>query len=99
MATPLRAVKANERTARKKMASVSEAVESGDELDVLYAQRDRIAKAMSDDRCSPRDLAPLSRQLNAVQKEIKVLEDAAAAATEAESRSGEVDNTFRTEAV
>lgn len=97
MAPPLRAVKVGERKARRKM-TIEEAVEKGDELDVLYAQRDVIAKAMNE-RCSPRDLAPLSRQLNAVQKEIKVLEDAAEADAEAKSRAGEVDNTFRTEAV
>lgn len=65
---PLRAVKDGEKSARK--LSVSEAAESGDTLATLVSMRDRIARAVSDPSCPPRDLASLTRRLQDIVKDI-----------------------------
>lgn len=72
----LRAVKPGEKPPARKKMTVAEAVAEGDDLDQLYAQRARLAEAMASDKCSPRDLAPLSRQLNIIRQDIKALEEA-----------------------
>jgi hypothetical protein len=74
MAQPkrLRAVSANEKADRKQ--SVTEAAESGDHRSLLVAMRDRIARAVSNPDCPPRDLAALTRRLQDIAKELESLE-------------------------
>lgn len=53
--------------------SVADAAESGDRLLLLLAMRDRVATAISDPKCPPRDLAALTRRLQDIAKEIDQL--------------------------
>lgn len=53
--------------------SVSSAAASGDELQLLYAIRDRLSEAIED--CPVRDLSPLTRRLQDTVKEIRELEE------------------------
>jgi hypothetical protein len=54
--------------------TVAEAAESGSRLELLVAMRDRVASAVSDPNCPPRDLAALTRRLQDIAKEIDQLE-------------------------
>lgn len=58
--------------ARKK--SVVEAAASGSHRELLVAMRDRIAHAVSNSDCPPRDLAALTRRLQDIAKELESLE-------------------------
>lgn len=49
---------------------VLDAVSSGDERDILLALRKRLAVAISDPDCSPRDLAALSNRLQDISEQI-----------------------------
>ena len=81
----LRAVQPNEPTpAPTKPLSVAEAAKSGDHRALLVAMRDRIALAVQDSECPPRDLAALTRRLNEIAKDIRALD--AAAQQEADER-------------
>lgn len=53
---------------------VAQAAESGDHKALLVAMRDRIAKAVRDPECPPRDLAALTRRLQDIAKEIEAIE-------------------------
>lgn len=68
----LRVVKAGE--TKKKPRSVAEAAEVGDHRALLVAMRERIARAVSDPDCPPRDLAALTRRLQDIAKEIDSLD-------------------------
>ena len=77
--TKLRAVGPNDKAPAKKAAgkqSVAEAAATGDQLATLIATRDRIAVAISDPKCSPRDLAALTKRLDDIIEKIKTLEGA-----------------------
>lgn len=69
----LRAVAADE-SAPSKRNSVADAALSGDRRGLLIAMRDRVAKAVSDPDCPPRDLASLTRRLQEIAKEIDQLD-------------------------
>lgn len=76
MASPnLRAVQPGEKAARRKQ-TVAEAAASGDQLATLVATRDRVATAISDPKCSPRDLAALTKRLDDIIEKIKTLQGA-----------------------
>jgi hypothetical protein len=51
--------------------SVAQAAKDGSHRDLLVAMRDRIALAVSDPECPPRDLAALTRRLQDIAKEIE----------------------------
>lgn len=53
--------------------SVSDAAASGDELQLMYAIRDRLAEAIED--CPMRDLSPLTRRLQDTVRDIRELEE------------------------
>jgi hypothetical protein len=72
-ANRLRAVAPDEAAAQPKRQSVAKAAESGDRLSLLVSMRDRIAQAVSDPNCPPRDLASLTRRLQDIAKEIDML--------------------------
>ena len=73
--TRLRAVQADdapEEPLRK--PTMVEAAASGDHKALLVAMRDRIAVAVQNPECPPRDLASLTRRLAEVAREIKAME-------------------------
>lgn len=95
----LRAVKPGE-TAPKRRArklTVAQAAASGDQLATLVATRDRVALAISDPKCSPRDLAALTKRLDDIIEKIKTLE--VQAEEEAKEDQGEVDDRFDVNAI
>lgn len=73
---PLRAVRAGEKPAKPpvKPMSVAEAAKSGDHRALLVAMRERVAKAVADVDCPPRDLAALTRRLQEIAKEIESID-------------------------
>lgn len=64
----LRAVSPHEKAPPK---SITEAASTGTHRELLVAMRDRIAKAVEDPTCPPRDLASLSRRLHELSKDIE----------------------------
>jgi hypothetical protein len=76
MAAKLHAVGPDDKPQAKKKQSVAEAAATGDQLATLIATRDRIAVAISDPKCSPRDLAALTKRLDDIIEKIKTLEGA-----------------------
>lgn len=75
MSSPkLRAVNPGESAAPKLKQTVAEAAASGDQLATLIATRDRVATAISDPACSPRDLAALTKRLDDIIEKIKTLQ-------------------------
>lgn len=77
----LRAVSADEQPApppvSKKPQTVSEAAQGGDLRELLVAMRDRIAKAVAEPNCPPRDLAALTRRLHEIARDIEAIDAAA----------------------
>ena len=69
----LRAVAPDEKPPAKPR-TVDEAARNGSHRDLLVAMRDRIAKAVSDPDCPPRDLAALTRRLQDIAKEIEQID-------------------------
>lgn len=53
-----------------RVLSVARAAREGTELEQLMAMRDRLADAITDPKCPPRDLAALTRRLEELRKEI-----------------------------
>jgi len=78
MARQLRAVKPNETAprprARVQPKTVADAAAKGSHRDLLVAMRERIARAVSDPDCPPRDLAALTRRLQDIAKEIEAID-------------------------
>jgi hypothetical protein len=68
----LRAVDPSERAV--KPLNVKDAAESGDHRALLVAMRSRIARAVSDPDCPPRDLAALTRRLQDISKEVEMID-------------------------
>lgn len=69
---PLRVVTPGEQPAAR--LTVEEAAASGDHRALLVAMRERIARAVSDADCPPRDLAALTRRLQDIAKEIEAID-------------------------
>jgi hypothetical protein len=65
---------ASEVDAPAKRKNVAEAAAGGSRRELLVAMRDRIAKAVADPDCPPRDLASLSRRLQDIAKDIDTLD-------------------------
>ena len=83
----LRAVGKDEKPAAPdKPLSITDAAESGEQLDLLVALRRRVAVTVEDPNCPPRDLAALSRRLQELGKEIEAIK--ARARQEAEEDGG-----------
>lgn len=57
--------------------NVADAAATGDRLVLLLAMRERIAKAVSEEDCPPRDLASLTRRLQEIAKEIAEIQERA----------------------
>lgn len=73
---PLRAVQPGEKAAPATKKTVKEAAEAGSHLELLVAMRDRIATAVADPKCPPRDLAALTRRLADIAEQIKDIQEA-----------------------
>ncbi len=73
--TPLRAVAANEKAPDKpaKLMTILEAAEADDRLAELVAMRRRLAKALDDPNCPPRDMAALSRRQLEIGREVEAI--------------------------
>lgn len=68
---PLRALAPDEKPEPPKPPlTVTEAAERGTHRDLLVAMRSRIARAVADPDCPPRDLAALTRRLQDIAREI-----------------------------
>lgn len=68
----LRAVRTGEKKPVPK--TITEAAEAGDHRELLVAMRSRIARAVQDTECPPRELAALTRRLQDIAKEIDALD-------------------------
>lgn len=68
---PLRAVGPDEMPVK---LSVAQAAATGDHRSLLVSMRERIASAVSDPECPPRDLAALTRRLQDISKEIEAID-------------------------
>lgn len=68
----LRAVKDGE--VKAKRLNVAEAAATGDHRALLVSMRERIALAVSNPDCPPRDLASLTRRLQDIAKEIEQID-------------------------
>ena len=80
----LRAVKPGDAPPRRKAQTVAEAAATGDQRALLVAMRDRIAKAVADESCPPRDLASLTKRLDDIAEKLKAID----AQAEEESADG-----------
>lgn len=89
--TTVRAVGTGERSAPK---SVAQAASGGSHRELLVAMRDRIAVAVSNPECPPRDLAALTRRLQDIAKEIEALDrrDAEDGGAGADVQDGDFDS-------
>ncbi len=74
MPEPLRVVGDDETPKRRRKLTISQAADRGSLRDQLVALRGRVAKAVEDPKCPPRDLASLSRRLIEIGKEIAAID-------------------------
>ncbi len=75
---PLSVVKPGDKPARPvKPLTITQAAEAGARLAELVAMRLRLAKALDDPNCPPRDMAALSRRQLEIGREIDALHAAA----------------------
>ncbi len=87
----LRAVSPADKPERKQPPkSVTQAAKAGTPRELLVAMRDRIAKAVEDEKTSPRDLAALTRRLSEVVRDIEQID--AREQQEAAGAAGEVSD-------
>jgi hypothetical protein len=90
----LRAVAPDERPERPK--SVIEAAASGSTRDLLAAMRERVATAVQDPNCPPRDLAALTRRLHEIVRDIEAID---ARAEDEDTRTSVTDAPFDAAAI
>lgn len=70
----LHAVQPDDAPQRSRPSTVTEAAKSGDRRELLIALRTRIARSVQNRNTHPRDLAPLSRRLLEIAKEIEAID-------------------------
>lgn len=92
-AKTLRAVAPGEMAPPSKPKSVAQAAASGNHRELLVAMRERLATAVSNPDCPPRDLAALTRRLQDIAKEIESIDLRLSQESEASS-NGPVDDSF-----
>lgn len=99
----LRAVTADEgapQPARAQRAkSVAEAARGGTRLELLEAMRDRIARALSAQDCPTKDLSPLTRRLQELERDIAGLKGDGESPASTGSDDDEVDDSFDASAI
>lgn len=91
----LRAVKPDEKPDPPKVLTLAEAIESGDYLQILLAQRREIALSLPEERGPAK--AALHRQLSIISKEIEAL--TSRESDEAEGGANVEDGKFDAEAI
>ena len=70
----LRAVATGESPpAARRAKTITEAAAAGNQLELLIALRERVARAVEDPNCPPRDLASLSRRLQEINRDIEAI--------------------------
>jgi len=84
----LRAVAPGERVPAKPK-TVTEAAASGTTRELLAAMRERVAIAVQDPNCPPRDLAALTRRLHEIVRDIEALD---ARESEGDDSGADVDD-------
>jgi hypothetical protein len=92
--TPLRSVKPGEHretASPAKPLTISEAAEAGNRLAELQAMRRRLAKALDDPMCPPRDMAALSRRQLEIGREIDAMKAAAEREADVDHRATEAE--------
>jgi hypothetical protein len=95
----LRAVAADETApSKRRPRSITEAAAAGDQKVLLVALRERVAKAVEDPNCPPRDLAALSRRLQEIGRDIEAIE-ARERQEAAEDANGHPDEAWDAEAL
>lgn len=98
--SPLRAVGANEKPpAKKKIHTITEAAEAGDQRELLVAMRRRVAETVQDPNCPPRDLAALSRRLQEISREIEAIDVKVRQEAEEDGGHGTPDEEWDEEAI
>ena len=95
--TPLRAVAPDEKPAKRKPLSLTEAAASGDYRVLLEAQRMDIARSLQDPATQGPARAALHRQLGLIAKELREMD--AAAEEEAAENGATPDEAFDASAV
>src|SRR6476659_7297058 len=78
--------------------TLTQAAAGGDQKDLLIALRERVAKAVEDPNCPPRDLAALSRRLQEIGRDIDAIE-ARERQEAAEDAGGHPDEAWNSEAL
>lgn len=92
---PLRAVGPDEAPPARK--SITQAAAGGTHRELLVAMRARVATAVEDVNCPPRDLAALTRRLQELAKEIEAID--AREADEAKQGDEATDGKFDAAAI
>lgn len=90
---PLRAVSDGEVVPPSGPQSVAQAAQSGSRRALLVSMRDRIADAVTDLDCPPRDLASLTKRLQDIANEIEAID--ARAADDASARLRDLEEALR----
>lgn len=96
MAQTLRAVAPGEVAPKPK--TITQAAAAGTQKELLVALRERLASAIEDPKCPPRDLAALSRRLQDVGRDIETIE-AREKQEAAEDGNGKPDEAWDAEAL
>lgn len=74
MPTTLRAVGPDDPPPVRRKLTITQAADNGTERELLVSLRERVAVAVEDQKCPPRDLAALSRRLTEITKEIAAID-------------------------
>lgn len=94
----LRAVTPDEKPpTRRRTKNVRDAAKGGDRRELLVAMRDRIADAVTNTECPPRDLASLTKRLQDIARDIETID--AQRSEDAAGEGGDVDNSFDASAI
>lgn len=98
--TSLRAVGADEKPLKPRaVKSIVQAATDGDQLELLVAMRGRVATAVQDPNCPPRDLAALTRRLQEIAREIDAIEVKAKQEADEDGDSRTPDESWDAEAI
>lgn len=93
----LRAVSPDDTPPIRRPKTVTDAAKGGDHRELLVAMRDRIAAAVSNPDCPPRDLASLTKRLQDIARDIAAID--AQKADEVSIEGEGVDDSFDASAI
>jgi hypothetical protein len=89
--TNLSVVKPGDKPKPQKPLTILEAAEQDDRMAELVAMRRRLAKALDDPNCPPRDMAALSRRQLEIGREIDAMKAAAEREADVDHRATEAE--------